>query len=1117
MPSQPSNNPYKSPGPALSESRGFTGVELYLPPQDQSGNMLLQADNVYNIAGQLYVRPGMLGLFGGSAPSSGSSSSHGSSGSSSSSSAYIDIGSTYYAVPSSALYPLCDFTDEGGNTWMLITFGGRLFKTLQASGSYTELLDTNRMPYALNSPVVDCVRVGDYAYLVDGAHPLIRVSLSGGFPAYAMQPPTDAPTVSLSDVTIDSPTASQWSPGPIPGNQTSQLIANGYFDVTGAVSGNVYLPGAPWTVGGGVYVLPTTSPDYGPFSYTNGHSQQHIEGHNFSLLLDDPADGVQQPFYAPYNVATAWPNTNNLLRSACFLFGCQLYPQNPGSSASLAVTLTAYIGGQPYSSQTQVLYPSNTASWAQLTAAFNFTQSLPSDPDYYMLSLSSGPKNVGGNGVWVAGCTLLPTWDGPVLTDTGNGQVKWTANYGCIGGSYMVRSYVVPKDFSNVGTLGFAISSTSVPLTDLYIRFGFVAFPSSSSSSSSAHSSSSSSSGYPFDGAGTIEWSNDISFNDAGTFGYCDITTIDPAVLANVQHLFIQTVLDLPLGDITPGTPTNILTFGPLTAAGELSVGYQYVYYVTESAQIDAENIVESNPSAPSATITTTIEQAEANITLPADCYVNAATNLVTLWRLGGVWDDVRQIAVVPTDADVAYGSDPNNPYYSWNHTTRTFLDNTPDVFLALANLISFGRYPQPSNAQAVAQWQGRLWLAVGNTVYASWLYNADNSDPLYTTLVQTENDPNLPIEGASFPISPDPSDTIVRMIPYGTPIVAGNQFGGGLVVLCKRSVWLIQGQDASSFTLQQYPYTEGVGLVAFRGVTRIDSNLMAFMGPDRLHLFPPTEDSPEKDRGLPIQPQLYPVPPQTLQNQSAFALSWMLFHDQKILLGCPVPGGGQNSVIWIYDLRVGGWLRWTGPQGASSSSSSSSSSASSGSSSSSSTPSGPTFPLQGMAITGAMSLPPTSNGAQYDLYLFGLDGQLYRMTGTVDQYTPLSLSQAIPFVITVHAMRPAFFVRYRARALYYMWARLERFEVEMVMNGTLTMTAQAYMTGLANPTPIPSARSVQTYGLVGGGRAFRMDVPSGLIEGQYIELTLSGSVTDVAYLRGVRGWISGTSYEQGP
>jgi len=70
----------------MDEARSFTGVDLYFNPQDLTANFLLVADNVVNRQGQLYVRPGLVGLFGGNAPSSSSSSSQSGSQSSSSSS-----------------------------------------------------------------------------------------------------------------------------------------------------------------------------------------------------------------------------------------------------------------------------------------------------------------------------------------------------------------------------------------------------------------------------------------------------------------------------------------------------------------------------------------------------------------------------------------------------------------------------------------------------------------------------------------------------------------------------------------------------------------------------------------------------------------------------------------------------------------------------------------------------------------------------------------------------------------------------------------------------------------------------------------------------------------------
>lgn len=1070
--SETNANPYKGLGATVfDESRGFIGVNLYQNPQDQSGSMLLQADNVVNQAYHLVTRPGLYGLFGGTGSSGSSSTPSGTSY------AYDDVWPPVYAVPAGAVYPLIEMEDGEGNLWLLFSCQGDLFKTQQGSGSYDELLDEFGNQYSSHPgggilPNCDASRVGDFVYLDDGVHAPIRVSLAGGYPAPSMVGPADAPKAALTDTPVDAPTATNLSAGPVP-SSFATLIANGAFDVYGAVSGNVYLPGTPWALTNGPYVLPANSPDYGSYSASAGHSQETVPGHNFSLLLDNPADSIGQTFSSVANNTTAWPNPSALTKCATFLFACQGKLQSSGSAASLAVTLIAYDSvGDVLGSQTQVLYPSSPTAWSQMQAAFNFSQELASDPDHYVLVLSSGPNNLASNGIWVATTSLTPLQDGPYLSNVG-AQVRWTAPYNVIGGSYVVRDYTTAgKDFSSVGILGMAVSSAidlSVAAPLLYLRFGFVEV-----------------------GSATINWSNNLSFSPDGTFAYCDITTISSAVLASVRYLYIEAVLDLPVTSVAPGSNPNILTFGPFSAGGNLTVGQaDYIWYTTESKVLlgqglagqAATNTIESNPSAASASLTPNAAQAQGAIAWPADSLVNSGANRVSLYRIGGAWSDYRLIATVTPGTAVAYGSDASNPYYSYDGS-RSFVDNTPDLWLQAAQLMSFSKNGISSNAQCSAVWQDRLCRGIGNELEISWLLDSDSSAALMTTAVLNTSDPNYPIAGARFPISADPSDTIVRMISFGTPIQAGNEFGGGLLILNKRSIALVQGTDASNFSVKFYDYGLGCGLVAFRGVARVSPEQIFFLGPDRMHQFPPKNDSPLKDIGLLIQPAIYPIQPQTQQISTAFANSWLLYDNNALLLGCPEPGSGSNNVVWRFDFRTSGWLRWTGSTAAA------------------------------LNTTGAMSVPPDASGALDRLYLFSATGQIFQLTGTVDQATPVASPAAIPVTITVHAMRPGFFYRYKLRPLYYMLARLEWVVIEAVMTASMTVTAQAYNVVGTGPVAISGAKSVQTYELAGLGRGFRLNMPPGLIEGQLVTVTLSYATTTAAYLRGVRGWISGTSTE---
>jgi hypothetical protein len=162
------------------------------------------------------------------------------------------------------------------------------------------------------------------------------------------------------------------------------------------------------------------------------------------------------------------------------------------------------------------------------------------------------------------------------------------------------------------------------------------------------------------------------------------------------------------------------------------------------------------------------------------------------------------------------------------------------------------------------------------------------------------------------------------------------------------------------------------------------------------------------------------------------------------------------------------------------------------------------------------MQVPPIpgTTGAAYNLYFFGLNGQIFENVGPVDQATPNSPQNAIPWMVQVHGMRPGFFVRYKKRPLYYMRGTLVWFEVDLVMTGVVEMVSQAFTAGIQTPVPIPGAINTQNYQLASLGRPFTVYLPGGLINGDMVTVTLSGAVSAPAYLRGLRGWIAQSDYE---
>src|SRR6185437_11422233 len=160
---------------------------------------------------------------------------------------------------------------------------------------------------------------------------------------------------------------------------------------------------------------------------------------------------------------------------------------------------------------------------------------------------------------------------------------------------------------------------------------------------------------------------NGVTISDDLTGLDIDISTLTAANRSSVTDIKLTFQLNVQWT-----TPYYSLPLGPITEPGNLSIGLaDYQYYVAEKAIINPTNAIIGNPSIASSPVTPVFATAQVNIIIPSDCPVNtsAPANVpigqlyYLLGRRGGAWNDVRVVAVAPANADVAYGSDPTNPY----------------------------------------------------------------------------------------------------------------------------------------------------------------------------------------------------------------------------------------------------------------------------------------------------------------------------------------------------------------------------------------------------------------------------------------------------------------------
>jgi hypothetical protein len=531
--------------------------------------------------------------------------------------------------------------------------------------------------------------------------------------------------------------------------------------------------------------------------------------------------------------------------------------------------------------------------------------------------------------------------------------------------------------------------------------------------------------------AADIAWTGPATIlHDAmGTFLSVDVSTVPTATREATQFLYLQIVDDLdPSVDLS-----NLCTIGPLSAAGNLSVGFADYSYVVEevydtayspgsieysdlvlvSTTLDNSTVtsaalpfqmsqvgailqitggsgfttgtysiiavsgshvatlnkragtatssggigrigglstgnttdgqVESEGSVPTKGLTPNGESAQVSLELAAP--VNADTNYWYLYRYGGTFVDTyptaRLIAKLPRNDNAL---DPlYSEYVTWNHATRTVVDDTPDSVLQLASTLATDRNAMLWGAQAVAEWQNRIWVASGSTIAGSWQINTGQATGLYFNSINPPDDPNLPIKGLQASVGGYDNDPITALMPLGP----------ALIILKRRSVWMLTGTDGRDFNLSGHLQAAGLGCAAIRG-TALVANRLWMLHSDGLWEYDGADVA--EPRSVEIEPQIAPQ----AYGGTRIPLDGaaLLYAGKRVFLFMrdETPPGDDgitaNNIAHVFDMRTGGWTR-----------------------------------LLNMCMTSATTTSGAADTAE--IFLAGYDGQLYELKGEEDIAKP--------------------------------------------------------------------------------------------------------------------------------
>ena len=1004
-------------------ARRFRGINQWMQPGDLMQGELVDAQNVLVRGTEIVSRPGRQGVL--------------------------------TAPHSAPVYLLGSYKNASGGTSILYTSGGKVYSLAKSSAGAiapagTEVLLTSGASVSINSATAVGCRLGSYFYFSDGqtGTPLYRTDLTGVSATFGLNQPTAAPTGALTSTLIDS-LVGTWTADALTGAGNVNRIVNASFAAFTA-SGSKNVPNS-WTVfAGDPDLYGAGQPFAGPVA--NGES-------GVWLLLDNPGEGVL--------TAAALVNdgvAGDAARYATQFYGAlTLFQSDTGGFATVKMGLLAYsdtTGTNLITEQTRefaVPYSGNNAH-VTLDTVFSFA-SLPMQVLSYRVRLSGGAKNpLGNNSIFVQQPVCFPFCAGSAVNTGAQIEVGQQQQITYTGGTVGV---------SLPGTLGSGRGAGGLKVARDYgagspqnwSAYSAVVLTLGKGAGITGLSLSMS---FRIDGSPLRYTTNTFTISADGTAATCDISTVPVSVRSAFRYVEVIFGGDFV---VPASSGSDIILFGPLTGAGNLSAGYSdYSYVYTEvNASTDAVNlvdVVESNPSPTSGAFTASALKAEVGVVLPVTPKNTLATHFA-VYRYGGVFQDypavARLIAVIPVAAgsgSVAYGADIKNPNYSWSAAARLLTDNTPDSFLLspgvfpnAATAMVNGRDLAPLGVSAMCAYHGRLYVAVGSVVSVSWLLVPTNKSALYFTLTQIMGDPNAEIKGATLTAGGAfDNDPVMALVPTNTAVVVEKQ----------TSKLLLQGFNGLTLNMQDYLKDTGVGCLGIRAACLLQNREIA-LGTSGVFGFNVAEVAPLSQ---PIEPLLRPKGYDGLPALSPAAMSGsaMREFDRRLLLSCPsAPGDTANTVTYVYDDRTQGWTRW---------------------------------------MFGATSFATLSSATDSgDCFMGGYDGMVYQLTGNAD--LAAAGGTLLPIAVSVTTRG------FGQESDQYFWTQDEMNYysalVTVPAGSSVTFTA-GNNTGLTQSSPgvlVPLA--TQTL----------LRVKAGNLRGLYLTITLSSSVTGMFKLTAIRAEIA--------
>ena len=872
-----------------------------------------------------------------------------------------------------SVYSMTRWVSSGGTVYFVYAAVGKLWRVAKDGTSATEIKKTGAVSFSFtnNGRGVMMRRRGAYIYLIDSedsSGSLYKLDMAGiiASTAYAtvlsgLTAPTSAPTATKYDdapvirLGTDYGTWSQFSP------TSTNLITNPNFD-GGGTGGDV---GTYWK-------------EYGaPKCYTNAtvSSLPVLSGTYTWLRVDDPADRV---LATGTSGSTSLSVTNAYYSNSSWTSPTKIYATRFLIDFNL---ITVGTGNKPVWVKMQFFSSDPTGTYDVDKPMFeinrSYTPSVAFKTERMRDSIDVSDQVNSGDPKFIRIY---------ILADI-NQASGASSNYVTDFNVYPTPPTLAQPSTSLTGDAMFFYPDSSMMDGNLNQWKGVFAYTATNLTGYDQLSLLSEIKGqwsaYPMF---RIGFTNGTDYWYSAEYQFAPSVTIDisscPTSIKSASNCFyFEFTTDGVI--VAPPVTRAVTTDGPLrfktiSTPGNLTEGAAYTYwysFIDANGTTYADGGIESSGSPLSATLDMTGGATRVKVEITRSGYPSG-TDYLAIWRLGGTMPDgdtrARLVAFVSTTADASYPastttSSPTNKWY-WDYNTTgsvsTFYDNMPDAELVNAESYQAGRDVPITGATAIAVHGDRIVLGKGGCVYFSWLIGDTENNGLYFTYNPDPSDPQVSIKGALLRVvGTGDSNKIVALCPLllGRADLIGNALA---VMLSDTPPSIITGYtgditSADAFSVRPFPQEVGGGCYSNKAVYENGGGIWYLTATGLVMV----TSAQTFQKSVPLEGVL----DLATIGVTSYSQIAALLHDNRSWIFVPTIGGTTGS-IYVLDHRIPadkGWVKFTGSIG----------------------------------FTGGLSL--SGGGDTGDLYLAGLDGQIYKYTGTSDKATPSGSATAISLALT--------------------------------------------------------------------------------------------------------------------